>query len=69
DDRVSFILTEKMEIKRVAFLDVVKEEAERQADAAEMQMQADFALMSGELARLIPALLEVLGGEVKDAVI
>ncbi|NML25313.1 recombination-associated protein RdgC [Zoogloea dura] len=69
DDRVSFILTEKMEIKRVAFLDVIKEEAERQADAVDMQMQADFALMSGELGRLIPALLEVLGGEVKDAVI
>jgi DNA recombination-dependent growth factor C len=34
-----------------------------------MQMEADFALMSGELSRLIPALLEVLGGEVKDAVI
>ena len=69
DDRVSFILTEKMEIKRLAFLDVIKQEAERQAEADDMQMQADFALMSGELARLIPALLEVLGGEVKDAVI
>ncbi|MBP8134005.1 MULTISPECIES: recombination-associated protein RdgC [Zoogloea] len=69
DDRISIILTEKMEIKRVAFLDIIKEEAERQGDAADMQMEADFALMSGELSRLIPALLEVLGGEVKDAVI
>ena len=69
DDRVSFILTEKMEIKRVAFLDVIKEEAEKQADAADMQMEADFALMSGELSRLIPALIEVLGGEDKDTVI
>jgi recombination associated protein RdgC len=64
DDRISIILTEKMEIKRVAFLDIIKEEAERQGDAADMQMEADFALMSGELSRLIPALLEVLGGEV-----
>jgi recombination associated protein RdgC len=69
DDRISIILTEKMEIKRVAFLDIIKEEAERQGDAADMQMEADFALMSGELSRLIPALLEVLGGEVTDAVI
>lgn len=69
DDRVSFILTEKMEIKRVAFLDVIKEEAEKQADAADMQMEADFALMSGELSRLIPALIEVLGGEQPDGVI
>ncbi len=68
DDRISFILTDKLEIKRLAFLDVIKEEAERQADAANMQMEADFALMSGELSRLIPALLEVLGGEVKEAV-
>jgi len=69
DDRVSFILTEKMEVKRVAFLDVIKEEAEKMADAADMQMEADFALMSGELSRLIPALLEVLGGEEKDPAI
>jgi recombination associated protein RdgC len=69
DDRVSFILTEKMEIKRLAFLDIVKEEAERQGDAADMQMEADFALMSGELSRLIPALVEVLGGEQKDEVV
>jgi recombination associated protein RdgC len=67
DDRVSFILTEKMEIKRLAFLDIVKEEAERQADAADMQMEADFALMTGELSRLIPALIEVLGDEVKES--
>ncbi len=67
-DRVSFILTEKMEIKRLAFLDIVKEEAERQADAADMQMEADFALMTGELSKLIPALIEVLGGEQKDEV-
>lgn len=68
DDRISFILTEKLELKRLAFLDVIKEEAERQAEAANMQMEADFALMSGELSRLIPALLEVLGGEVKETV-
>lgn len=69
DDRVSFILTEKMEVKRVAFLDIIKEEAEKMADAADMQMEADFALMSGELSRLIPALLEALGGEEQDALV
>ncbi|MBS0354032.1 MAG: recombination-associated protein RdgC [Proteobacteria bacterium] len=63
DDRISFILTEKMEVKQLAFLDVIKEEAERQADATDMQIEADFALMSGELSRLIPALLKALGGE------
>ena len=58
-----------MVTKRLAFLDIIKEEAEKQADATDMQMEADFALMSGELARLIPALLEVLGGEQPDGVI
>ena len=69
DDRVSFVLTENMAIHRLAFLDVIKEEAEKQADATDMQMEADFALMSGELSRLIPALIEVLGGEQKDEVV
>lgn len=68
NDRVSFILTEKLEVKRLAFLDVIKEEAEKQADAADMQMEADFALMSGELSRLIPALVEVLGGDETEVV-
>lgn len=63
DDRVSFVLTEKMEIRRLAFLDIIKEQAERQADATDMQAESDFALMSGELLRLIPKLIEALGGE------
>lgn len=66
DDRVSFILTEKMCIKRLAFLDIIKEEAERQADAVDMQAEADFALMSGELSRLIPSVFAALGGEVEE---
>lgn len=64
DDRVSFILTEKLEIKRLDFLDVVKESLEA-ADTEDAQalFDAGFALMSGELRRLLPALLEALGGE------
>ena len=69
DDRVSFILTEKMEVKRLAFLDVIKEEAEKQADAADMQMEADFAIMAGELERLITALVEALGGQDQDPIV
>jgi len=63
DDRVSFLLTERGEIKRLHFLDVVKESA-RGDDAAEL-FDAQFALMAGELARLIAALVEALGGEVR----
>jgi recombination associated protein RdgC len=66
DERISLVLTEKLEIKRLAFLDVIKEESEKNGDNADMQMEADFALMAGELARLIPALIEQLGGEIRD---
>lgn len=63
NDRVSFVLTEKLEVKRLAFLDIVKEEAERQAENAAEQFDADMALMTGELSRFMPELVEALGGE------
>lgn len=63
NDRVSFVLTDKLEIKRLAFLDVLKDEAEQQAQNAEEQFDADFALMSGELARLLVDLVAALDGE------
>lgn len=66
DDRISFVLTDRMEIKRLAFLDIVKEEAEKSAEHADEQFDADFALMTGELQRFIPHLIEVLGGEMPD---
>jgi recombination associated protein RdgC len=61
-DRVSFVLTEKLEIKRLQFLDILKEQSE-QAEDAEAMFQIEFALMSGELAKLIADLVVALGGE------
>lgn len=66
NDRISFVLTEKLEIKRLAFLDILKEEAEKNAERADEQFDADFALMTGELARFLPALTDALGGELID---
>ena len=66
DERISFVLTEKLEIKRLAFLDLLKEEAEKNAEHADEQFDADFALMTGELVRFLPALIEALGGELAD---
>ncbi|BAL22385.1 recombination-associated protein RdgC [Azoarcus sp. KH32C] len=66
DDRVSFVLTEKLEIKRLDFLDVVKENLDQQGtDDARALFDAGFALMTGELQRLLPAVVEALGGELK----
>ena len=67
DDRISFVLTEKLEIKRLAFLDLLKEEAEKSAEHADEQFDADFALMTGELVRFLPQLVEALGGEQVEA--
>ncbi len=57
--RVSFVLTESMALKRIRLLDVVLEgQAETDADA----FDTDVAITTGELGRLIPALIEALGG-------
>ncbi|TXI33316.1 MAG: recombination-associated protein RdgC [Ottowia sp.] len=66
DERISFVLTEKLEIKRLAFLDLLKEEAEKNAEHADELFDADFALMTGELVRFLPALIEALGGEIVE---
>jgi len=66
DDRVSFILDAKLTLKRLAFLDLLKEEAEQNAETAADQFDADFAIMTGELSRFIPALVAALGGEVQS---
>jgi len=67
NDRISFVLGEQMEIKRLAFLDVLKEQAE-QGESADEQFDLDFALMSGEVAKLLADLVAALGGEKAAAV-
>ncbi|MFN4148171.1 MAG: recombination-associated protein RdgC [Rhodocyclaceae bacterium] len=65
NDKISFALTDKLQLKRLAFLDVLKEQAEKSAQGADEQFDADFALMAGELAQLFDDLLVALGGEMK----
>jgi recombination associated protein RdgC len=67
DDRLSFILTDKLELKRLDFLDVIHDQIDDSNDDAEALFNAEFALMTGELVRLLPALVEVLGGEQEQA--
>lgn len=66
NDRMSFVLTDKLEIKRVQFLDIVKEEAEAQSETAEELFDADFLLMADELAKFLPDLMGALGSEKID---
>lgn len=66
DERLSFVLTEKLEIKRLDFLDVIKERVEDAgSDDAKALADAEFALMTGELVSMLQALVEALGGELK----
>ncbi|MEK8087772.1 recombination-associated protein RdgC [Aquabacterium sp. A3] len=60
-DRCSFTLTESMQLKKVALLDVVFESTGQQADA--QGFDADVAIATGELIELIPDLVDALGGE------
>ena len=61
-DRVSFVLTDTLVVKRVAPLDVLKEDNESATMNEDERFDSDFALMSGELAKLMADLVEALGG-------
>ena len=59
DGRVSFVLTEGLQVRKLAFLDSVFE-GQGKDDSG---FDADVAIATGELSRLIPDLIEALGGE------
>ena len=58
DDRVSFVLSDTLQVKKIAFLDSVLDEA-----GDEGGFDTDVAIATGELSRLIPDLIDALGGE------
>jgi recombination associated protein RdgC len=63
NDRISFVLTEKLQVKRLEFLGISKE-AEGDAEVSkEEQFDIDFTLMTGELSQMLAELAEALGGE------
>jgi recombination associated protein RdgC len=64
NDRISFVLDESLAIKSVKPLDVLKENGAGVYDADE-RFDSDFALMSGELAKLLADLVEAMGGEAR----
>lgn len=61
EGRVSFSLTEALQLKKIAFLDVVFEATSTEKDEG---FDADVAIATGELRKLLPDLLQALGGEV-----
>lgn len=64
--RISFVLTNLLQIKRVDFLEMQEGSEDAQDIDPQEQFDIDFAVMSGELAKLLADLLEALGGEVQQ---
>ena len=62
-DRISFVLTDALDVKRVAPLDILTEKQDVTAVNDDEIFDADMTLMTSELAGLISDLVEVLGGE------
>ena len=62
-DRIEFVLDEKLTIKRLRFTDVVQEKAENQGEDVASQFDVDFTIMTLELAEFVAALIGALGGE------
>lgn len=63
-ERLTFSLTEALEIKSMAMLDVLKDELkDMDAETQDALAESQIALLIGELRGFIPALLQSLGGE------
>lgn len=58
DGRVSFVLTDGLRLRSIQLQDVARDD-----DGAESGFDADVALVTGELAQLLPALVAALGEE------
>ncbi len=62
NDRVSFMLTDAAQIKKIKLLDVVLDGVQENGKDDD-GFDTDAAIVTGELSALIPDLLEALGGE------
>ncbi len=64
--RIRFVLTDKLELKRLQFLDVLQEQASQAGDDAPSLFDATAVLMLGELRELVADLIAALGGEAEQ---
>lgn len=63
NDRVAFVLTETLQLKKLALEDVVFEAAHMGSDKQDDAFDSDVAIFTGEMQQLFPELLEALGGQ------
>lgn len=62
DGRLNFVLTEGMQLKKIAIMDVVFEDVTGDDKSG---FDATVAICTGEMSRLLPALIDALGGELE----
>ncbi len=65
NDRISFVLTESLTVKRITPLDVIKESADTGARDDDERFDGDMMLMTGELAKMLDDLVFALGGQMQ----
>ena len=63
--RMSFVLTQALQLKKLRYADGLFDK-DGQSDNRDERFDADAALATGELSRLIPDLIEALGGEMNE---
>jgi recombination associated protein RdgC len=66
-DKISFVLTESLAIKRITLLDVLKEDSDISGRNADERFDGDFALFAGEVNKLLSDLVAALGGQLREA--
>jgi recombination associated protein RdgC len=65
NDRLSFVLTETAQVKKIQLLDVVLDGVQK-GGKDDDGFDTDAAIITGELSGLIPDLLDALGGEMAE---
>ena len=69
EDRLSFVFDKTFSIKRLRFLDLVQDQIkDMDIEDEATRFDADFAIMTAELASFLPRLVEVFGGEQKSVI-
>jgi recombination associated protein RdgC len=65
NDRISFVLTDSLAIKRVSPLDVLQQKEDAVYSGKEEEFDSDMALMAGEVSAMLADLVHAMGGEVE----
>lgn len=70
DENVSFVLDEEFGIRRLKFGETLQEKLDDvDSDDAAAKFDAAFSLMTLELSRFIPGMLDAMGGEDRSAIV